>query len=83
VRALNHAKHDGADKGEGQIRRPYAQPVDESHGTSPLVHVTARINASIYQTVPAPKKSVLLSRRPVSHGTAWLKTREINVLTSP
>ena len=44
LRALDHAKDNGADKGEGQIGRPHAQPVDESHGKAPLVYVTARIN---------------------------------------
>ena len=80
---LDDTEYDGADKGEGEIGRPHTQPVDESHGNAPLVHVTARINALIYQTVPAPKKSALLSGRPMPHRTSWLKTREINVLMSP
>ena len=37
---LDHAEHDRRDKGEGDIRRQYAQPVDESHGDAPLVYVT-------------------------------------------
>jgi hypothetical protein len=37
---LDHAEHDRCDKGKGEIRRQYAQPVDESHGNAPLVHVT-------------------------------------------
>ena len=80
---LDNPEHDRAEEGQGEIRGQHTQPVDESHGKAPLVYVTARINAFIYQTVPAPKKSALLSRRPVLHRTAWLKTREINVLMSP
>jgi len=42
---LDHAQHDRADKGKGEISSQYAQPVDESHGKAPLVYVTARTNA--------------------------------------
>jgi hypothetical protein len=52
---LDQAENDCADEGKGEIRRQYAQPVDESHGKAPLVYVTARINQQIYQTVPAAK----------------------------
>ena len=33
--ALEHAKHDGADKGEGHIGGNNAQSADESHGKTP------------------------------------------------
>jgi hypothetical protein len=43
---LKHAQHDGADKGESQIRGYNAQPADqwtdESHWEGSLVHVAAR-----------------------------------------
>jgi hypothetical protein len=35
--ALDHTEYDGADEGKGEIRRQYAQPVDESHGKAPFV----------------------------------------------
>jgi hypothetical protein len=41
----DHAKHDGANKGEGHIRGKDAQLADESHGNAPLVNVAARNNA--------------------------------------
>ena len=43
--ALEHAEHDGADKGECDIGGNNAQSVDESHREISLVHVTARCNA--------------------------------------
>ena len=39
---LDHAKHDCANKGEGDIRGKDAQLADESHGKAPLVNVAAR-----------------------------------------
>jgi hypothetical protein len=36
VARLDHAENDCADEGKGEIRRQYAQPVDESHGKAPL-----------------------------------------------
>jgi hypothetical protein len=30
-----HAKHDGADKGEGDIRGDYIQPIDQGHRNAP------------------------------------------------
>jgi hypothetical protein len=35
ARALEHAKHDGADKGEGHIGSNNAQSADESHRKPP------------------------------------------------
>ena len=47
--ALEHAKHDGADKSERNIRGNNAQSADErterGHSEISLVHVTARYNA--------------------------------------
>jgi len=43
--ALEHAKYDGADKDEHDIRGNNAQSADESHGETSLVHVAARCNA--------------------------------------
>jgi hypothetical protein len=42
---LDHAEHDGAYKGEGNIRGKDTQLTDESHGNAPLVNVAARNNA--------------------------------------
>ena len=43
--SLEHAEHDGADEGEGNIRGNNAQSADESHGNTPLVHVVPANNA--------------------------------------
>ena len=79
---LDNPEHDRADEGQGEIRGQHAQAVDESHGKAPLVYVTARINAGSYQTVPPPKsqRCCRSARKPRA---TWLKTREINALTSP
>jgi hypothetical protein len=41
--ASDDAEHDGSDEGERSISGHNAQSVDESHGRTPLDHVTARI----------------------------------------
>ena len=43
--SLEHAEHNGADEGEGDIRGNNAQSADESHGNAPLVHVVTATNA--------------------------------------
>ena len=42
---LEHAEHDGADKGKGEIGSDNAQLADESHGEYSLVHVATFDNA--------------------------------------
>jgi hypothetical protein len=45
VPALDHAEHDGANKGEGNIRGKDTELTDESHGKAPLVSFAAHNNA--------------------------------------
>jgi hypothetical protein len=66
ARALNYAKHNGGDKGEGHIRGNNAESADESHGKPPLVHVAARITLNLADRSTA-KKSALLSLRDISN----------------
>ena len=60
--ALEHAEHDGADKGKGDIRGNNAQSADESHGERSLVHVAARCNAETSKSFPREKVSVAATR---------------------
>src|SRR5207245_195026 len=56
--SLEHAEHNGADKGEGDIRGYNAQSADESHGNAPLVHVVPAITQHASKAFPAQKVSV-------------------------
>jgi hypothetical protein len=58
---LEHAEHDRANKGQGDIRGNNAQSVDQSHEKTSLVHIAARGNAEANKGFP-PEKSALLSR---------------------
>jgi hypothetical protein len=78
---LDHAEHDRCDKGKGEIRRQYAQLVDESHGDAPLVYVTARTNAQSTNRFRQQKVSSAVYVR-LRGSRAWLKTHEINALMS-
>ena len=44
--ALEHAKYDGANKGDCQIRGNNAQSAAERHGETSLVHVVPAKNAA-------------------------------------
>jgi hypothetical protein len=83
VRELEHAEHDGADKGECDISGNNAQSAGQSHGKPLAVHVAARSNARAGKPFQ-PEKSALLSI-PISTAkpqATWLKIREINPLKS-
>jgi hypothetical protein len=54
---LDHAKNDGTDKGKGEIRRQYAQPVDESHGKAPLVTSLPALTSEFTKPFPPQKVS--------------------------
>ncbi len=60
--ALEHAEHDGADKGKGDIRGNNAQSADESHGERSLVHVAARCNTETSKSFLPEKVSVAATR---------------------
>jgi hypothetical protein len=88
--SLEHAKHDGADKGDCQIRGNNAQSADqrthEGHREISLVHVTARFNAETSKAFRAEKVSPAASSLTVQAlepPPTWLKTRENNALMSP
>ena len=60
ARALEHAKHDGADKGEGHIGGNDAQSADESHGESSLVHVATRLTLEPGERSPRKRDSAVV-----------------------
>jgi hypothetical protein len=87
---LEHAEHDGADKGDCQIRGNDAQSAHqrthEGHQEISLVHVTARFNAEASKAFQAEKVSPAASSLTIGHmepPPKWLKTRENNALMSP
>ena len=58
-KSQEHTEHDGADKGEGDIRGNNAQPADdEVYGNAPLVYVVPAINVKASKAFPAKKVSV-------------------------
>ena len=88
--SLEHAEHDGADKGHSQIRGNDAQSADqrthEGHREISLVHVTARFNAEASKAFQAEKVSLaalFLPVQPLEPHPTWLKTRKNNALKSP
>ena len=90
AKALEHAEHDGADKGDCQIRGNDAQPADqrthEGHREISLVHVTARSNTESSKAFQAEKVSpaaLFLTVETLEPPPTWLKSRENNALKSP
>ena len=88
--SLEHAEHDGADKGDCQIRDNNAQSADQrthqGHREISLVHVVARSNAEASKAFRAEKVSpaaLFLTAQALGPPPTWLKTRENNVLMSP
>jgi hypothetical protein len=86
---LEHAEHDGADKGEGEIRGNNAQSAHQrakGHFKPPRLASLSAIMQQANNGFPAKKVSVAVypshlgtARRPAT----WLKTREIKALMSP
>jgi hypothetical protein len=70
VQSLEHAEHDGADKGECDIRGNNAQFADEAHGKSPRFTSLPVVTRKLADC-SRPKKSALLSiKRCPQQGTA-------------
>jgi hypothetical protein len=59
---LEHAEHDRANKGQGDIRGNNAQSVDQSHEKTSLVHIAARGNAEANKGFPPEKVSAAVGR---------------------
>jgi len=86
---LEHAKHDGADKGKGQIRRNDAQSIDEwtkGHLQTSKVMSLLALTHQANNAFHAKKGSAAVT--PLHLGGAqsfatWLKSREIKALISP
>jgi hypothetical protein len=78
---LDHAEHDGADKGERDIGGNNTQSADDGHGNSPRFtplpdnHESSRSFPEI--------KTALLTIANFPQSEPWLKLRKINVLKSP
>ena len=56
ARTLEHAKHDGADKGEGHIGANNAQSADESHRKPPWFNIAARLTLEPGRAFPEKKR---------------------------
>jgi hypothetical protein len=87
--ALEHTKHDGADKGEGEVGGDYAEFADErtkGHGNAPKVTSLTVVTPNPTNGFHVKKVSFAV---PLFHlGGAqsmvtWLKSREIKTLMSP
>ncbi|WP_458147825.1 hypothetical protein [Bradyrhizobium sp. UFLA05-109] len=78
---LDHAEHNGSDKGYCEVRSHNAQSADERHKGAPLF---ARLCAQL-RTLTASlsaKKPALLSLARRARRLAWLKKRKIKALKS-
>jgi hypothetical protein len=83
VMSLDHAEHDGADKGHGEARGDNAQSPGERHKVAPAA--VPRASASWLTESLSPKKSALLPLLPGgvrACAPVWLKNTEINTLKS-
>jgi hypothetical protein len=82
---LDHAEHDGADEGDGEVRGDNAQSPGERHEVAPAVAPPCARASWLTESL-FPKKPALLSlvtgRRACERGPAWLKKTEINTLKS-
>jgi hypothetical protein len=78
---LDHAQHDGADKGECDIGGNYAQSADDGHGNSPWF--TPLPDNQQTSKSFREEKSALLSIALFPQPEPWLKLRKINALKSP
>jgi hypothetical protein len=79
---LDHAQHDGADKGECDIGGNYAQSADDGHGNSLPGSRRCPINQQSSKSF-REEKSALLSIAVFPQPEPWLKLRKINALKSP
>ena len=87
--ALEHAKHDCADKGEGDVGGHYAELTDErtkGHRSAPKVTSLPAVTHNTSNRFHAKKVSFAV--HPFDLGGAqsmatWLKSREIKTLMSP
>jgi hypothetical protein len=87
--ALEHTKHDCADKGEGDVSGHYAEFADErtkGHGNAPKVTSLPAVTLKPSNRFQAKKVSFAV--HPFYLGGAssmatWLKSREIKMLMSP
>jgi hypothetical protein len=60
VKSLDHAEHDGADKGHGEVRGDYAQSPGERHELAPSMRAALRAGSWLTES-SLLKKSALLS----------------------
>ena len=86
---LENAKHDRADKGEGEVRGHHAQPSEEGtkgHGNAPRVTSLTALNAEGSDRFHDKKGSVAVHPHHLGSAqelAAWLKSRENKTLMSP
>jgi hypothetical protein len=79
---LDHAEHDGSDKGHCEVRSHNAQSTDERHKGAPSVGASLRATKNVNSESPYEKVSLAVAL-PSFGSRTWLKKRKINALKSP
>ena len=82
---LDHAEHDGADEGHGEVRGDYAQSPGEGHEVVPSMRAAPRAWLMVNRKSLLEKVSPAVARFCPGFGMrepVWLKNTEINVLKS-
>jgi len=85
MKSLDHAEHDGADEGHGEVRGDYAQSPGEGHEVVPSMHAAPRAWFMVNRKSLFEKVSAAVARvcaLPSLPRPVWLKNTEINVLKS-
>jgi hypothetical protein len=78
---LNHAEHDGADEGHGEVCGDNAQSPGERHEVAPSMRAALRAGIMVNRESPCEKVRLAVAQ-PAGSGPVWLKNSEINVLKS-
>jgi hypothetical protein len=82
---LDHAEHDGADEGDGEVRGDNAQFPGKGHEVAPCTRAPWRVAVIVNRKWRREKVSLAVARAGSSFGAGepvWLKNTEINVLKS-
>ena len=74
--ALEHAEHDGADKGEGEISGDNAQFADESHGRPPWFTSLSALTSKLANRSRRKKSALLSITTPPRRGAAGNVVKE-------
>ncbi|UPK28831.1 hypothetical protein [Bradyrhizobium sp. 195] len=83
--SLDHAEHDGADEGHGEVRGDNAQSPGERHEVPPSMRTAYARDLMVNRKCLSEKVSLAVAQAGRGFGArrpAWLKNHEINVLKS-